>query len=117
MLPFTEQWLWKGYIFLKTVDVLAGKYKSVERKVRPLPTTLPEDPLLSLTQLPTQPQPLQDFEERLTRERWDALKLGEGGFLTKEEVKLAFMVLKNNKGGLAWIEEEKRDLESITFSW
>ncbi|KAF8575602.1 hypothetical protein K439DRAFT_1369589 [Ramaria rubella] len=70
------------------------KYKPVERKVRPVPTTLPEDlhikrrfpedPLLSLTNLPTQPLPIQNFGERLTRERWEALRIGEGGFLMED---------------------------------
>ncbi|KAF8590753.1 hypothetical protein K439DRAFT_1328732, partial [Ramaria rubella] len=81
----------------------------------PVPTTLPEDlhvkcrfpedPLLSLTKLPT--LPIQNFGERLMRERWEALRIGEGVFLTEEEVKLVFTVLKNNEEGLAWTEEEK----------
>ncbi|KAF8577136.1 hypothetical protein K439DRAFT_1300631, partial [Ramaria rubella] len=107
-------------------DVLASKYKSVERKVRPVPTMLPEelhvkhkfpeDPLLSLIQLTTQPGPIQDFGERLTRERWEELKIGEGGFLTENEVKLAFRVLKNNKDGLAWTEEEKGRFHNDYFN-
>ena len=99
-------------------EVLVTKrYKPVGHRVRPVPTTLPEDmhvkrtfpedPLQSLTPLPTRPPSELKFGERLTKERWEALRVGKDGFLWEEEVRLAFAVLKNNEEGLAWTEAEK----------
>ncbi|KAF8574127.1 hypothetical protein K439DRAFT_1305334, partial [Ramaria rubella] len=106
-------------------DVLASKYKPVEKKVRLVPTTLPEelhvkcrfpeDPLFSLTPLLTQLPLIRNFGERLTRERWEALNIGKDGFLTEEEVKVVFTVLRNNEAGLAWTEEEKRRFRNDYF--
>ena len=92
------------------------KYKTVDKKVRPVPATLPEefrtvrripeDPLLTLPPLPTHPP---DFTpgERLTQERLDELNLNSDGFLWPEELKLVTHVLKLNELALAWTEAEK----------
>jgi hypothetical protein len=48
-----------------------------------------------------------EFGERLKKERWEALKVGEDGFLWEEEVRLVFAALKSNEEGLAWTEAEK----------
>ena len=95
---------------------LVLKYKRVDKKVRPVPTTLPEeyrtvhripeDPLLSLPPLPTHP-PEFTPGERLTQERLDDLKLNPDNFLWPEEVKLAQHILKLNEHALAWTEAEK----------
>jgi hypothetical protein len=92
------------------------KYKRVDQKVRPVPTTLPEefhtihcipkDPLLMLPPLLTHPP---DFtpSECLTQEHLDKLALNNNNFLWLEEVKLIQHVLKLNELVLAWTEAEK----------
>ena len=96
--------------------VLVLKYKQVNKKVRPVPTTLPEeyrtvrcipeDPLLSLPLLPTHPP---DFTpgERLSQERLDKLRLNCNNFLWPKELKLVQHVLKVNERTLAWTDAEK----------
>ena len=91
-------------------------YKTVTKKVCPIPTSLPEEfrnihcipsnPLLSLPLLsPHSP----DFipGKHLTQERMDVLKLNWHNFLWPEELKLLQHVLLLNKPGLAWTEAEK----------
>jgi len=92
------------------------KYKIVDKKVRPVPTTLPEefrtvcripeDPLLTLPPLLTY---LPNFTpgKRLMQERLDELNLNSDSFLWPEELKLVTHVLKVNKLALAWTEAEK----------
>ena len=91
-------------------------YKKVDRKVRPVLASLPEDyriirripvdPLLSLPSLPLHPP---DFTPgtRLTQERLTELELNRYGFLWPEEVKLLTHILRVNELGLAWTEAEK----------
>ena len=91
-------------------------YKKVDRKVRPVSASLPEDyriirripvdPLLSLPPLPLHPP---DFTPgtRLTQERLDDLELNRYNFLWPEEVKLLTHILRINELGLAWTEAEK----------
>ena len=91
-------------------------YKKVNRKVRPVAATLPEDyriirripvdPLLSLPTLPTHPP---DFTPgiRLTQERLDDLDLNRYNFLWPEELRLLTHILRLNELGLAWTEAEK----------
>ena len=72
-------------------------YKKVAQKVRPVPTSLPEDfrnlrripvdPLLSLLPLPTLP-PTFTPGTCLTQECLNALNLNPNGFLWPEELKL-----------------------------
>ena len=76
-------------------ETLVLKYKRVDKKVRPVPTTLPEeyrtvrhipeDPLLSLPPLLTHP-PEFTPGERLTQERLNDLKPNPDNFLWLEEV-------------------------------
>ena len=66
----------------------------------------PEDPLLSLSPLPTHPPPFTPGP-RLTQERYDELGINKYGFLLPEEVKLAAHVLKLNEKALAWTEAER----------
>jgi len=102
---------------LPPVDpALVLKYKTVDKKVQPVPATMPEefrtichipeDPLLMLPPLPTHPP---DFTpgERLMQEHLDKLDLNSDGFLWPEELKLVIHILKVNKLALAWTEEEK----------
>jgi len=101
------------------------KYKRVDKKVRPIPTTLPEefrnlrripeDPLLSLPPLPTHPP---DFMpgERLTQECLDKLALNPDNFLWLEEVKLFQHILKLNESALVWTEAERGSFSDAYFS-
>ena len=92
------------------------KYKTVDKKVCPVSTTLPEefltirripkDPLLMLLPLLTHPP---DFtpSECLMQECLDKLNLNANGFLWPKELKLVIHVLKVNEHALAWTEKEK----------
>ena len=90
-------------------EVLA--YKKVARKVHLVAASLPEDfkiihhhpedPLLSLSPLPTHPPPFTPGSH-LTQERYEELDINRYGFLLPEEVNLAAHVLKLNKMALAW---------------
>ena len=90
-------------------------YKKFAKRVHPVATSLPEDcrivwrrpedPLLSLQPLPTQP-PLFTPGTRLTQERLNNLKLDRFDFLWPEELKLAQHVLKVNEKALAWADIE-----------
>jgi len=105
--------------------ILILKYKKVDKKVRPIPATLPEefrsirhipeDPLLSLPPLTTH---LPDFTpgEHLTQERLDKLNLNPDDFLWPEELKLIQHVLKLNERALAWMEAEKGRFYDEYFS-
>ena len=106
-------------------SVLVLKYKRVDKKIRPVAATLPEefrtvrripeDPLLSLPPLPTHPP---DFTpgERLMQERLDELNLNADSFLWPEELKLVQHVLKLNELALAWTEAEKGRFRNEYFS-
>jgi len=101
------------------------KYKSVDKKVRPVTATLPEDfcnihhipidPLLSLPPLPTM---LPDFtpSECLTQECLNELALSAHNFLWPEELKLLQHILKINELGLAWMEAEKGRFSNEYFT-
>lgn len=92
-------------------------YKRVDRKVRPVPTTMPAharvrrhfpvNPVASLVPLSPKPPPIESFGIRLTKERWEALGVATAGFLWDEEVKLVFDILKQKEKALAWSETEK----------
>jgi len=96
--------------------VLILKYKQVDKKVRPVPTTLPEeyclvhcipkDPLLLLPPLPTH---LPNFTpgECLSQEHLNKLQLNRDNFLWPEELKLVQHILKVNEHALAWTDVEK----------
>ena len=96
------------------VEVLA--YKKAAKKVHPVAASLPEDfhivwrqpedPLLSLPELPSHP-PKFTPGMRLTQDRYKALELNKSGFLWPEEVKLAAHVLKINEKALAWTEAKR----------
>ena len=107
------------------LETFVFKYKPVNKKVRPVPATLPEeyrtiqripeDPLLTLPPLPTHPP---DFEpgEHLTLEHLEELNLNPKNFLWPEELKLVQHVLKINELALAWTEAEKGHFSDEYFS-
>lgn len=92
------------------------KYKPVEKKIRAVPATLPEefrivrriprDPLETLPEVASIPAASFQQGERLTAERWAVMKdqLAKEGFLLAEEIRLLRDILKNNERTLAWEE-------------
>jgi transposase InsO family protein len=103
---------------------ITRKYKKVEHKVRPVPTTTPEhakiirrmvgDPLVTLNPLSPHPKPFQPTE-RLTETRWKELAIGSDGFLWLEEINLAAEVLALNNAALAWEDSERGQFRSDMF--
>jgi hypothetical protein len=102
------------------------KYKPVDRKVTPIPGTLPEefkvvrrfpeDPLLTLPAVPKLP-PEFSPGTRLNEERWEKIKsqLEEIGFLWPEEIKLVGYILRQNEMGIAWDDTEKGQFRTDYF--
>jgi len=115
--------------WLKSQQALLVKakrtYKPVAQRVRPVATTLPssarvirqfpEDPLLTLPSVPTQPPPFTPTE-RLTLERVQNLGLDKDGFLNQEEINLLLSVLKTNEHAIAFCEAEKGRFRDDYFS-
>lgn len=122
--PLSRTYLFQNYDF--NTPALGLRYKSVDRKVRPVPMTLPEaaqpkrrfpeDPLQSLPPMNPFPPPITHFSRRLTKDRWEALQLRERSFLWEEEVQLAFDVLMKNEAALAWDDAEKGRFREDYFS-
>ena len=112
--PFAGRYFRETYEF--SPKAFGLKYKPVDRKIRPVATTMPddavpkrhfpEDPLLSLPSISPTPPPILNFGLRLTKERWDNLKI-DREFLSEEELRLAFQVLINNETALAWDDSER----------
>ena len=100
-------------------------YKRVDQKVRPVPGVfpenikvrriIPEDPLLSLPQLPIIPP---DFSPttKLTAERMDDLKIHMNDFLWPEEVKLFQHIFVLNERSLAFHQSERGTFREDYFS-
>ncbi|KJA17083.1 hypothetical protein HYPSUDRAFT_93092, partial [Hypholoma sublateritium FD-334 SS-4] len=93
-------------------------YKPVDRKVRPVPTYMPDPvsqqyksiPLPELQPLPITPPPLEDFQptDRMTQERFDRLiATVPDGFLSEEEIALLGYVVATREGAFAFSFEEK----------
>jgi len=104
----------------------AGKrYKPVDRKVRPVPATFPEDarvdrhfpedPLLTLPPLATHPPDFQPTTT-LTAGRLEYLRINSDGFLWPEEENLIIMAFTNNRKVLAFNESERGTLRPDYFS-
>ncbi|TFY52589.1 hypothetical protein EVJ58_g9929 [Rhodofomes roseus] len=104
----------------------ARRYKPVARKVRPVPTYMPNPSAQKLVPievptpppLSTNPAPRSQFTstQRLTQERLDAiLKTVPDGFLTEAELDLMVHVLDVNQQALAWTEEERGTFSSKYF--
>jgi hypothetical protein len=102
--------------FNEEVFTYKRKYKPVEKKVRAVPATLPEEfrvvrkmpenPLDTLPKISSQPSQVWIPGKRLTVERWAALKdtLKKENFLWPEEIKMLRDVLLANEVALAWDE-------------
>lgn len=106
------------------MDVGAA-YKRVDKKVKPVPgifpedarviRQFPEDPLKSLSSLPTSP-PTFSPSERLTQERLDALNINADGMLWPEEVKLFQYIFKTHDKTLAFEENHRGTFREDYFS-
>ena len=100
-------------------------YKRVDKKVHPVSgtfpeearvrRTIPEDPLLTLSPLPTKP-PEFSPGQRLTQERMDNLDINHEGFLSKEEERLFQHVLRLNEKALAFEDTDRGTLKQSYFS-
>ena len=101
------------------------KYKAVDKKKRPVPSTFPEsvkvlrqfpsDPLEKLPRLPSQ-APEFIPTKRLTQERMDSLELEKNENLRDEEIKLLKHVLVLNDRSIAFAEEERGTFRRDYFS-
>ncbi|KIJ30692.1 hypothetical protein M422DRAFT_267736 [Sphaerobolus stellatus SS14] len=96
----------------------ARRYKPVDRKVRPVPTYMPNPaaqqfkpiPLPHVLPLPFFPPPISEFRptSRLTQERFDLLlKTIPHGFLSDTEIALLMHVVDRHQGAFAFTFTEK----------
>ena len=109
---------------ISDLTMTSAAYKKVANKVRPVPTTLPEEfrivrrahpnPLENMPVLPTHP-PEFSPGRRFTRERYDALDIDPTGFLWPEERKLAYEFIKLHEECFAWNEQEKGTFSNEYF--
>lgn len=102
------------------------KYKPVDRKVRLVPSYMPNPegqvfrPVVigDLPPLPFNPPPLSDFvpSSKLSRERLEGiLSRVPEGFLKPRELDLLVFVLKSREDGLAFEDSERRTFSSKYF--
>lgn len=100
-------------------------YKRVDRKVKPVPGTFPEDarvtrqfpedPLLSLPYLtPTPPEFIPTT--KFTQELMDGLEINTTGFLSSEEEKLFKHVMAINEEALCFAEADRGTFKESYFS-
>ena len=99
-------------------------YKTVDKKVKPVSMRMPpeayvrrripEDPLISLSELPTSPP---DFvpSKKITLDRLKQLEI-DNGFLRPEEVRLFNYVILQNERALAFEDIERGTLSDKYFS-
>ena len=106
-------------------QVLAGRYKPVAQQVKPIPGVfpegarvvrqIPEDPLRTLPYLTPHP-PEFTPTSKLTKERMEAMKINEGGFLWPEEEKLFQHIFCLNENVLAFEESDRGTFREDYFS-
>ena len=98
-------------------QVIAAKYKGVDKKVKPVNQPMPQDinPPLERPPLsrdpyhtPLTPHPPEFMETgRITEERLTQVNFGPNGWLWKEELKLMKHVIKLREKAIAFCEEER----------
>lgn len=110
-----------------TASVSAGKfYKPVARKVRPVPTYMPNPtaqtfkPIIlpSLPLLPIHPPPRSTITPttRLSSERLDSIMTTvPEGFLTNEELDLLAFVINLRQNAIAWVDSERGTFSAEYF--
>ena len=104
--------------------ITLGAYKTVDKRVKPVKGVMPEevrvrrsfpeDPLTTLSLLPTHP-PVFTPTTKLTEERLKEMKINEG-FLWPEEEKLFAHIFKLNERALAFEEQDRGTLSDKYFS-
>lgn len=113
------------YVFECTKDGVYAAYKPVDRRVKPVSGTFPEDarverrfPCNPLDTLPPLSPIPPDFipTERLTQERLDSLNLNPDNFLSSEEVKLFTHILHLNHLTLAFEEGHRGTFRQDYFT-
>ena len=100
-------------------------YKSVAKKVKPVPTTfpqdcnvrrqVPEDPDLSLPDLPLHP-PEFTPTKKISDERLKILKINETGFMLPEKEKLFKHIMVLNEDAIAFEDAERGTFKESYFS-
>lgn len=102
-----------------------GAYKTVDKRVRPIPgvypenarvtRTIPEDPIASLPFLSPNPP---DFvpSGRLTKERLEMMKFNEDKFLTPQEENAFLHVLMLNQRAIAFEDSERGTFRDDYFT-
>jgi hypothetical protein len=100
-------------------------YKRVDKKVKPVSTTFPEecyvrrqvpvDPLLTLPSLPMHPPEFVPTK-RITEERLKILKINKDGFLSSEEEKLITQVMVQIETAIAFEDSERGTFNESYFS-
>lgn len=114
---FVSDWSRRALTTVSRINA-ARKYKPVHRKVRPVPTYMPNPSaqkfvpitIPDIDELPVLPPKLIDFipTERLTRERLDnILRTVTPGFLSPSEIDLLVFVLVLRQKALAWTDDER----------
>ena len=113
---------WENFLRTKSTTtmenhLLAAKYKTVDKKIRPVNHAMPQDvnpplqrPALSrdpyqtpLTMRPPEFTPTS----RITHERLEMINFGPSGWLTEEELKLLKHVIVLRQNSVAFCEEER----------
>ncbi|EJF55462.1 hypothetical protein DICSQDRAFT_73897, partial [Dichomitus squalens LYAD-421 SS1] len=110
---------------LSEAHVFSGRYKPVAQQVKPIPGVfpegarvvrqIPEDPLLTLPYLSPHPPEFVPTG-KLTKERLEAMKINEGGFLWPEEERLFQHIFRLNEGVLAFEESDRGTFHEDYFS-
>ncbi|KAJ6452601.1 hypothetical protein C8R45DRAFT_847684, partial [Mycena sanguinolenta] len=100
-------------------------YKRVDKKVRPVSTTfspdyavrrtIPEDPLITLPSLPTNP-PTFEPGKRLSTERLAQLEINPDKYLSEEEEKLFAHIMCINEEAIAFEDSERGTFKDSYFS-
>jgi len=100
-------------------------YKRVDKKIKPVPAsfpedcyvrrTIPEDPMLTLPKLPTH-SPNFTPTQKITDERMKILKINENGFLSSEEEKLFRHIMVLNEDAIAFEDAERGTFKESYFS-
>jgi hypothetical protein len=118
------------YIIYPTLDtansyLIFTAYKRVGKKIHPVSTQfpidcrvtrqIPEDPLLTLSHLPTQP-PEFTPTAKISMERLAELNINPARFLWPKEEKLFQHVMKLNETGIAFEDIERGTLKDSYFS-
>lgn len=108
---------------IRTVKILA--YKTVDKKVRPVPSHIPshmkvqqkfpQNPLLNLPSLPFHPPEFQPTE-KVTKDRMDSLGLDNNTDLLPEEKQLLQHIITINEWSIAFSEPERGTFRTDYFS-